>query len=35
LASNGAELVTTEMVVFELLQSCEHPQFKEGLALIK
>lgn len=35
LAGNGAELVTTEMVVFELLQSCEHPHFKEGLALIK
>lgn len=35
LASNGAELVTTEMVIFEWLQSCEHPAFKAALDLIK
>ena len=35
LAGNGAELVTTEMVIFELLRSCEHPQFKAGLSLVK
>jgi len=35
LASNGAELVTTEMVIFEWLQSCEHPAFKTALDLIK
>ena len=35
LASNGAELVTTEMVIFEWLQSCEHPAFKVALELIK
>jgi nicotinamidase-related amidase len=35
LAGNGAELVTTEMVIFELLRSCEHPDFKAGLSLVK
>ena len=35
LAGNGAELVTTEMAVFELLRTCEHPDFKAGLDLIK
>lgn len=31
----GAEIVTTEMVVFEWLGSAEHPAFKEAIALIK
>ncbi len=35
LAGAGAELVTTEMVVFEWLRSAEHPRFKEVLAWIK
>lgn len=35
LAGAGAELVTTEMVAFEWLRSCEHPAFKDVLALIK
>ncbi len=35
LAGAGAELVTTEMVLFEWVQTCEHPRFKEVLALIK
>jgi len=35
LAGAGAELVTTEMVAFEWLGSCEHPSFKEVLGLIK
>lgn len=35
LAGSGVELVTTEMVVFEWLQSCEHPAFREVLALVK
>ena len=35
LAGAGAELVTTEMVGFEWLGSCEHPAFREALALIK
>ena len=35
LAGAGAELVTTEMVAFEWLRSCEHPAFKELLPLLK
>lgn len=35
LAGAGAELVTTEMVGFEWLRSCEHPAFRDMLALIK
>lgn len=35
LAGAGAELVTTEMVAFEWLRSCEHPSFKDMLGLIK
>ena len=35
IAGNGAELVTTEMVIFELLRSCEHPEFKTALGLVK
>jgi nicotinamidase-related amidase len=35
LAHNGVELVTSEMVLFEWLQHCEHPRFRELLALVK
>jgi nicotinamidase-related amidase len=35
LAGAGAELVTTEMVAFEWLRSCETPVFREILALVK
>jgi nicotinamidase-related amidase len=35
LAGAGAELVTTEMVLFEWLRDCEHPAFKNILTLIK
>ena len=32
---HGAEVVTTEMVVFEWLQTAEHPRFRQAIALIK
>ncbi len=35
LAGAGAELVTTEMVLFEWLETAEHPQFKAVLGLVK
>lgn len=35
LAGAGAELVTTEMVVFEWLRTAEHPAFRQAQALIK
>jgi nicotinamidase-related amidase len=35
LAGAGAELVTTEMVAFEWLRSCEHPAFKDMLGRVK
>ena len=35
LAAAGAELVTTEMVLFEWLRTCESPEFKAVQALIK
>lgn len=35
LAGAGAELVTTEMVMFEWIRTCEDPAFKEMLALVK
>jgi hypothetical protein len=35
LAAAGAELLTTEMVVFEWLRDCKHPKFKNLLALIR
>jgi hypothetical protein len=33
--ANGAEIVTTEMVVFEWLGTSAHPRFREAVALIK
>ncbi len=35
LAGNGVELVTSEMVAYEWLEDCEHPRFREVLALVK
>lgn len=35
LAAAGAELLTTEMVLFECLRTAEHPRFKDVQALIK
>lgn len=32
---HGAEIVTTEMVVFEWLRTAEHPRFREATALIR
>lgn len=31
----GAGIVTTEMVIFEWLQTAQHPQFRQAVALIK
>lgn len=35
LERRGAEIVTTEMVVFEWLRSAEHPQFRAAARLIR
>jgi nicotinamidase-related amidase len=35
LAAAGAELVTTEMVLFEWVRSADHPRFRDVLALVK
>jgi nicotinamidase-related amidase len=35
MASHGAEIVTTEMVLFEWLRSAEHPQFRTISKLIR
>ncbi|MCB1427261.1 MAG: isochorismatase family protein [Brucellaceae bacterium] len=35
MAGHGAEIVTTEMVVFEWLEDAGHPAFRETVALIK
>ncbi len=32
---HGAEIVTTEMALFEWLETAEHPLFREAIALIK
>jgi nicotinamidase-related amidase len=32
---HGAEVVTTEMVVFEWLGTCEHPRFREAIKLVR
>lgn len=34
-AKAGAEIVTTEMVIFEWLQTCDHPRFRDCLKLVK
>ena len=35
MACRGAQIVTTEMVVFEWLEDASHPRFREAVALIK
>jgi nicotinamidase-related amidase len=35
MARHGADIVTSEMVIFEWLGSCEHPAFKQVLPLVK
>jgi nicotinamidase-related amidase len=35
LERHGAEIVTTEMVIFEWVERVEHPRFREALALVK
>ncbi|EJW10268.1 Isochorismatase [Rhodovulum sp. PH10] len=35
MARHGADVVTTEMVVFEWLETAEHPRFREMVRLIK
>ena len=35
IARHGAQIVTTEMVVFEWLEDASHPRFREAVALIK
>ncbi len=35
LASEGAQLITTEMAAFEWLGTAEHPRFRDVLALVK
>ncbi|PZN97470.1 MAG: isochorismatase [Hyphomicrobiales bacterium] len=35
LERHGAEIVTTEMVLFEWLRNAEHPRFREVLKLVK
>lgn len=34
-ASYGAELVTTEMMLFEWIGTCDHPRFRDVLRLVK
>ncbi|MGY0751870.1 isochorismatase family protein, partial [Bordetella bronchiseptica] len=31
----GAEIVTTEMAIFEWMETCEHPKFRDVLRLVK
>ena len=35
LERSGAEIVTTEMVIFEWVETAEHPRFRDALALVR
>lgn len=35
MAAEGAEIVTAEMAIFEWLEHCEHPRFRDALKLVK
>jgi len=35
LAEAGAMIVTYEMVLFEWIEDCKHPRFREVLQLVK
>ena len=35
MAEHGAEIVTAEMVAFEWLDTCDHPDFKRVIGLVK
>jgi nicotinamidase-related amidase len=35
LERRGAEIVTTEMVIFEWLERVEHPRFRDALNLVR
>ena len=35
MAEHGAEIVTAEMVAFEWLDTCDHPDFKAVIAMVK
>jgi len=33
--AHGADIVTTEMAIFEWMEACEHPRFRDVLRLVK
>lgn len=33
--AHGAEIVTSEMAIFEWMETCEHPRFRDVLRLVK